>query len=52
MKAILEPRMVTARIHGSALFTHGAVAVPDWIAVSSQGAFIKQFGEKTTASLW
>ena len=43
MKAMLEPRMVTARIHGPADFAQGATARPDSITVWLQGGFMTRF---------
>ena len=40
MKAMLEPRMATARIHGSAAFAQGTTSLPDRITASSQGAMM------------
>jgi hypothetical protein len=37
MKAMLEPRMVAARTHGSAARLHSASAALDLMAPSSQG---------------
>jgi hypothetical protein len=37
MKAIDDPRMVAARIQGSEVGAHGAVALPDRITPSSHG---------------
>src|SRR6185295_5729323 len=42
MKAMLEPRIVAARTHGSARFMHGDEAAPDLITPSSHGG-VKMF---------
>jgi hypothetical protein len=41
MKAMLEARMVATNIHGCASFLHGSSVLPERIAVSSQGVFIR-----------
>ncbi len=41
MKAMLEPRMVAARIQRPARLVHGASAFNDWITASSHGGFIE-----------
>jgi hypothetical protein len=43
MKAMLEPSIVAARIHGPAFPVHGTLGVAERIDISSQGAFIKRF---------
>src|SRR3984893_14793111 len=55
IKAMLEPRIVTARIHGPASDVQGTVAYPDSIAASSHGGFIIAFfrsEEKLAARAW
>jgi hypothetical protein len=42
MKAMLEPRIVAARIHGSAFFVQGAAAGFDLMKPSSHGC-VKMF---------
>jgi hypothetical protein len=41
MKAMLDPRMVAASIHGLALSVHGTSPPPDRITASSQGALME-----------
>jgi hypothetical protein len=41
MKAMLEARMVAARIHGLDAFAHGALLGADRITDSSQGVLIE-----------
>jgi hypothetical protein len=40
MNAMLEPRMVAARIHGADLALQGIVRAPATITASSQGSFM------------
>jgi hypothetical protein len=40
MNAMLEPRIVAARIHGFDLSAHGPASVPDRITASSHGCLI------------
>src|SRR5260370_18764152 len=46
MKAMLDPRIVTTRIHGSAAFAQSARGLPDSITAWSQGGFIDSFAKK------
>jgi hypothetical protein len=41
MKAMLDPRIAAARIHGSAPFAHGSPGRPDLITASSHGVFMQ-----------
>jgi hypothetical protein len=41
MKAMLEPRIVAARIHGPEFLVQGVAGLPERMEISSQGALMK-----------
>jgi hypothetical protein len=51
MKAMLEPRIVAARIQGPEFLAHGVPGLPERIDISSQGAFMQAFAVVDDASL-